>query len=603
MFCTHCGHEVGDGAKFCTHCGARLAPLGESEGSSESATVGLSQPASESMPDGLSESAPEGEDPVAPSSSDEAAADASPGEPSEPSGGAKEPSESDADADVEASGSDAPGGGGTGVEASGSDAPGGSGAGDASDADDAVDVADKTNLLDTGETTLLGTGETVLLGNGETTRLGDDKTTLLDGGETSLLDTGETSLLGSGDATGVVSAAGETATVPATPKTAELPRRETEAFPAEDEGEPATDGLDVLPEAPAPQATKFCVNCGATVPAGARFCTNCGQLADVPADAQDAAQAFPAAVASPAGPAQQGPDASASGQVAPGNHDRPSSGGHVSTGLVVLVTALVTLVVACGIVAGLHYVGALGNPQALSFLPMREQPAAAPATTAPAAQTTAAAPASTAAAPAATTSATQNVTLKDYKGQDEQTARDGIAAAGLTVGTVTAQSSNSVEKGRVISQSVTGSVKRGTAVDLVVSSGAAAAATPAQRQYTVVDQAMTWEQAKAYCEQNGGHLAVVQTEDDWNRVLALMKADGRKVFWLGASRVNGSFQWVDGSAISYSAFASGEPNNETGDENYLAVFNSNDNWGWYDVPNDLSSFYKPERMAFVMEKD
>lgn len=578
MFCTHCGHEVSDGAKFCTFCGARLAHFDEPAGS-----------AAESTSDAAPEEAAEKEAPDATSlaagSSDEGADDASPeagdGQASLDGEGGES---SDGDGAAEPAGTDE-----VGEDARGGASDGGTGD-DGSEGTVEGDAGEKAELSDAGETTLLDGGETTLLNTGETTLLGN--------GETTLLDTGETALIGADDATHAASASGETTTVPAAPVTTELPKGETEAFPAEDEGEPAADGLDVLPETPASQATKFCVNCGATVPVGARFCTNCGQLADVPAGTQPSPEAAPTVAPSEPAQAHQGP----AGPAATGEYARPASGGHASTGLVVLVTALVTLAVACGIVAGLHYVGALGNPQALSFLPMREQPDAAPATTDAAAQATTAAPATTAATPAATASAAQNVTLKDFKGQDEQAARDGIAAAGLTVGKVTTQSSDSVEKGRVISQSVTGSAKKGTTVDLVVSSGSAAA-TPAQRQYVVVDQAMTWEQAKAYCEQNGGHLAVVQTEDDWNRVLALMKADGRKVFWLGASRVNGNFQWVDGSALSYSAFASGEPNNETGDENYLAVFNSNDNWGWYDVPNDLSSFYKPERMAFVMEKD
>lgn len=272
-------------------------------------------------------------------------------------------------------------------------------------------------------------------------------------------------------------------------------------------------------------------------------------------------------------------------------------------GRAVALVVLLVLVIAAATVAGLHYVGVLGDPEWLRFLPMREVPAETQAATTDAATTDAAT--TVAATTQAATNGQAYVQLPSLAGKSEQEARDAISAAGLTVGSVTTQESSSVVAGRVISQSASGSVPKGTSVDLVISKGSP---TPtnnpgAAKTYVIVDQAMTWSEAKAYCEQNGGRLATIHSQEEWDQVLALMQADGRKVYWLGAQRTSDGFQWLDGTSVTFSAYASGEPNNDTGDENYLAVFDSNGSWGWYDVPNDISSYYKSEKMAFVMEKD
>ncbi|MCD8362037.1 MAG: Stk1 family PASTA domain-containing Ser/Thr kinase [Lachnospiraceae bacterium] len=65
------------------------------------------------------------------------------------------------------------------------------------------------------------------------------------------------------------------------------------------------------------------------------------------------------------------------------------------------------------------------------------------------------------------------VTVPSVLEKDEATARSALTAAGLTVGTVSESSSDTVEEGLVISQSVTANstVEKGTSVDLVISSG------------------------------------------------------------------------------------------------------------------------------------
>src|SRR5207249_12263576 len=67
------------------------------------------------------------------------------------------------------------------------------------------------------------------------------------------------------------------------------------------------------------------------------------------------------------------------------------------------------------------------------------------------------------------------VRVRDVVGQTQAAATSAITGAGLTVGTVTMQSSSTVASGSVISESPAAgtSVAKGSAVNLVVSSGPA----------------------------------------------------------------------------------------------------------------------------------
>lgn len=129
-----------------------------------------------------------------------------------------------------------------------------------------------------------------------------------------------------------------------------------------------------------------------------------------------------------------------------------------------------------------------------------------------------------------------------------------------------------------------------------------ASTIPQTKTYRIIDQAMSWTDAENYCVQNGGELASITSQEEWDQVQALIRADGRGIFWIGGRRdSSGNFTWTDGSTFSFSSWADGEPNNDGGPEDYLVVYDVKGNLAWYDAPNDISSYYKEEKMAFVME--
>ena len=123
-------------------------------------------------------------------------------------------------------------------------------------------------------------------------------------------------------------------------------------------------------------------------------------------------------------------------------------------------------------------------------------------------------------------------------------------------------------------------------------------------RYEVINTRMTWSEAKAYCENLGGYLATVESQEEYNKVLELASASGRKVLWLGAQKnSNQTFEWITGETFGYSFWLSGEPNNEGGNENCLVMFQVNGQWVWADVPNDVSPYYGEDTVGFVCEYD
>lgn len=132
--------------------------------------------------------------------------------------------------------------------------------------------------------------------------------------------------------------------------------------------------------------------------------------------------------------------------------------------------------------------------------------------------------------------------------------------------------------------------------------------TPAEKtythEYTFIQEMRTWEDAKTYCEAQGGHLATVTSQEEYDKITALANSSGCLVVWIGGMRLSdNSFGWVNGEDFTYSAWAAGEPNNDGGTEHYIGIMKVNGSWGMYDMPNDVSPYYSSSKVGFIMEKD
>lgn len=193
------------------------------------------------------------------------------------------------------------------------------------------------------------------------------------------------------------------------------------------------------------------------------------------------------------------------------------------------------------------------------------------------------------------------VSVPSVLGADGDEAIRELELLGLDV-VIQEEHSSSVAEGAVISQSISGGdvAEPGDTIVLTISLGPEMMTVS---RYTLVRKCLTWEQARQWCEDNGGHLATISDADELNQVIAQLPSEGVVSCWLGGYRTGGGWAWVDGSDFTYSAWASGEPNNEGGNENYVTLLKVNNRWSMYDVPNDVSNVYASSKIAFVMETE
>ena len=119
--------------------------------------------------------------------------------------------------------------------------------------------------------------------------------------------------------------------------------------------------------------------------------------------------------------------------------------------------------------------------------------------------------------------------------------------------------------------------------------------------YALYDDVLTCPQAKAKCEELGGHLVTITSEHEQNVVNSLLGKGIRPVYWIGASDTasEGTFQWVTGEPFSYTHWSAGEPNNN-GDEDYVHLWNKSDYLGLW---NDNKVNASGEKAGFILEID
>lgn len=98
-----------------------------------------------------------------------------------------------------------------------------------------------------------------------------------------------------------------------------------------------------------------------------------------------------------------------------------------------------------------------------------------------------------------------------------------------------------------------------------------------QECYIYVSTQMSWTNAEANCVSLGGHLASIHSAAE-NAALHNIKTSTDGVY-IGChdSTAEGTFIWTDGTAFSYTYWASGEPNNG-GNEDYCHFVTNSDRW-------------------------
>ena len=85
---------------------------------------------------------------------------------------------------------------------------------------------------------------------------------------------------------------------------------------------------------------------------------------------------------------------------------------------------------------------------------------------------------------------------------------------------------------------------------------------------------LTWYQAKIVAETEGGHLATIADQAEWDTVKGLIfdELDGQVVtVWLGGTDENqeGVWEWVTDEPWSFDFWNVGQPNNREGEQHYF----------------------------------
>ncbi len=107
---------------------------------------------------------------------------------------------------------------------------------------------------------------------------------------------------------------------------------------------------------------------------------------------------------------------------------------------------------------------------------------------------------------------------------------------------------------------------------------------------------VSWIEAKDFCENNGGYLAVVTSQAENNFIHEMLQDADHNKCWLGGTELNlPSWQWITGEPFSYTNWNDGEPNNAWGIEHYIGMYRDSGRW------NDFRTVQSA--ICLIMETD
>ena len=132
-------------------------------------------------------------------------------------------------------------------------------------------------------------------------------------------------------------------------------------------------------------------------------------------------------------------------------------------------------------------------------------------------------------------------------------------------------------------------------------------AEPVEHRYELYQEDINWSDAKDKCFAMGGHLVVINDEDEFREIVALAEREGVSMLWIGGHRESGAILWEDGSDEAYTPWAKGEPSyvdsSDGAAEDYVLLWYNN---GWYfndsrhDPCREFPQWYGG-KMAYVCE--
>uniref|UniRef100_A0AAY4DNH5 C-type lectin domain-containing protein n=1 Tax=Denticeps clupeoides TaxID=299321 RepID=A0AAY4DNH5_9TELE len=113
-----------------------------------------------------------------------------------------------------------------------------------------------------------------------------------------------------------------------------------------------------------------------------------------------------------------------------------------------------------------------------------------------------------------------------------------------------------------------------------------------------------WKNSQEFCAERGGHLAIIHTAEEQYIIMEslFIIICHWNAYWFGISdeKLEGSWQWVDGTELVGGFWEVGEPNNHINEDcGYIVktqVLSRKPTSSWYDAPCSMS-------LPFICEKE
>lgn len=133
---------------------------------------------------------------------------------------------------------------------------------------------------------------------------------------------------------------------------------------------------------------------------------------------------------------------------------------------------------------------------------------------------------------------------------------------------------------------------------------------PAEVQYMLYSEDVSWDEAGRRCTELGGHLATIKDAADYEKLCQLLADSNAQYVWIGAYRGDdGQIKWLDGKEHDFYAWAQGEPSMtdsyDGAAENYIMLVKQADGtWLYNDSRPDpmaqYSRFYSG-KIAYICQ--
>ncbi len=106
-------------------------------------------------------------------------------------------------------------------------------------------------------------------------------------------------------------------------------------------------------------------------------------------------------------------------------------------------------------------------------------------------------------------------------------------------------------------------------------------------RYELITISQTWSEAKADCESRGGYLVTITSQEENDFVSSLIESNS---IWIGfTDELNeGDWQWVTGESVTYTSWASDEPNDSGEGEDHAEMYSSGE---WNDLHSSETHYY------------